>query len=59
MIDRALIFIEEQTELYFQGLPGPSSQNCNYLGNIARISDRVDHHEMYLDKYLNLKGHEF
>lgn len=39
MIDRALIFLEEQTELYFQGLLGASTQKYASLGNIARISD--------------------
>jgi len=39
MISRALSFIEEQTNLYFQGLLGPSTQKYVSLGNIAKIVD--------------------
>ncbi len=37
MINKALSFIEEQTNLYLQGLLGPSTEPYATLGNIARI----------------------
>ncbi|WP_149274948.1 DUF4255 domain-containing protein [Pareuzebyella sediminis] len=39
MIGKALSFIEEQTNLYFQGLLGASTQKYAVLGNIAKIMD--------------------
>lgn len=39
MISKALSFIEEQTDLYLQGLLGASTQKYAVLGNIARIVD--------------------
>lgn len=39
MIDKALSFIEEQSNLYFQGLLGPSTEKYVSLGNIAKIAD--------------------
>lgn len=39
MIEKALIFLEEQTELYFQGLLGASTQKYASLGNIAKVAD--------------------
>ncbi|WP_152572534.1 DUF4255 domain-containing protein [Pelagihabitans pacificus] len=39
MISKALSFIEEQTDLYLQGLLGASTQKYAVLGNIARIID--------------------
>ncbi len=42
MISRALAFIEEQTNLYFQGLLGAATQKYAVLGNIAKIADGTD-----------------
>ncbi len=42
MIYKALSFIEDQTNLYFQGLIGPSTQKYVELGNIAKIVDSGD-----------------
>ncbi len=39
MISKALTFIEDQVNLYFQGLIGPSTQKYAVLGNIAKIVD--------------------
>lgn len=37
MIGKALSFIEDQTNLYFQGLLGPSTEKYASIGNIAKI----------------------
>ncbi|MCK8521374.1 DUF4255 domain-containing protein [Aquimarina sp. D1M17] len=42
MINKALSFIEDQTNLYFQGLLGPSTQKYAVLGNIAKIVDGTE-----------------
>ncbi|MBR9997748.1 MAG: DUF4255 domain-containing protein [Cyclobacteriaceae bacterium] len=45
MISKSLIFIEDQVNLYFQGLLGPSTQKYAVLGNIARIIDGNENNE--------------
>ena len=42
MISKALSFIEEQTDLYLQGLLGPSTEPYAILGNIAKIVENGD-----------------
>lgn len=42
MINKALTFIEEQTNIYMNGLLTPSTQKYVSLGNIANISDSGD-----------------
>ncbi len=37
MISKALSFIEDQTNLYLQGLSGPNTEKYAVLGNIAKI----------------------
>ena len=39
MIDKSLSFIEDQSNLYFQGLLGPSTEKYVSIGNIAKISE--------------------
>ena len=39
MIDKAMSFIEERINEYFQGLLGPSTEDYAVLGNIAKIVD--------------------
>ena len=42
MISKALSFVEEQTDLYLQGLLGPSTEPYATLGNIAKIVENAD-----------------
>ena len=39
MIDKALTFIEEQANLYFQGLLGTSTEKYVAMGNIAKYAE--------------------
>lgn len=45
MISSALSFIEDQVNLYFQGLLGPSTHKYAVLGNIAKIVDSSETNE--------------